>query len=126
MEDAHDRTYMQYRLREELGRGQRYHREFAVLVFEMAPSTDGLSERKKMRLALHAIGETVRPSDVIAHVYEDAIAVLLVETGARDANDALMRIRIKLAAAAGTWQVTVYHFPEHSDAIGRLPMLTAA
>ncbi len=124
--ETHDRRYLQYRLHEELDRGKRYGREFSLLVFEMVPSSDALPPRRKMRLALQAIAATVRPSDVIAEAYEDTVAVLLVETGARGAKDALMRIRNRIVGSAGTWQVSLYYFPQQGEMIAALPLLTAA
>jgi len=124
--DAHDRVYMQSRLREELARARRYQRQFGLLLFEALPSSDGISIRRKVEYALEAITATVRPSDVVARVFEDTIMVLLVETDARGARDALIRIRSRVARQAGNWQVTTYTFPEHERAIEALPTLAAA
>jgi hypothetical protein len=81
---------------------------------------------KKVEYALAAITATVRPSDVVARVFEDAVMVLLVETDARGARDALIRIRSRVARQAGNWQVTTYTYPEHEQEIEALPVLAAA
>ena len=124
--EAHDRAYMQARLHEEIARGRRYGCRFALLLFEALPSADGLHMRQKVEYALAAITTTVRPSDVVARVFEDAVMVLLVETDPRGARDALIRIRSRVARQAGNWQVTTYTYPEHEQAIEMLPVLAAA
>jgi hypothetical protein len=117
---------MQSRLREEIARARRYKRQFAILLFEALPSADGIAIRRKVEYALDAIAATIRPSDVVARVFEDSIMVLLVETDARGARDALIRIRSRVARQAGNWQVTTYTYPEHERAIETLPALAAA
>jgi hypothetical protein len=107
-------------------RARRYDRQFALLLFEALPSSDGISIRRKVEYALEAIAATIRPSDVVARVFEDTIMVLLVETDGRGARDALIRIRNRVARQAGNWQVTTYTFPEHEQAIESLPTLAAA
>jgi GGDEF domain-containing protein len=124
--ETHDRAYMQARLHEEIARARRYSRRFAILLFEAVPSVDGLPVRRKVEYALTAINATVRPSDVVARVFEDTVMVLLVEADARGARDALIRIRNRVARQAGNWQVTTYTFPEHEQAIEELPVLAAA
>jgi len=124
--ETHDRAYIQSRLREEIARARRYDRRFALLLFEAVPSTDGIPIRRKVDYALEAIRATIRPSDVVARVFEDTVLVLLVETDARGARDALMRIRNRVARQAGNWQVTTFLFPEHAENIEGLPALSAA
>ncbi len=123
---GHDRLYLQSRLREELARAKRFGHEFALLVFEMVPSSDGLLPHKKLDYGLQVLNHCVRACDTAAYVYDDTLAALLVETDAWGAKDALQRVRNLLQRHAGTWQVTVYHFPEHEEAIGALPLLSAA
>jgi hypothetical protein len=121
-----DRAYMQQRIREEIERCHRYKREFAVLVCEAAPAADGIPMRRKVAYGVRAIEHAVRASDVIARVYEDVVAVLLVETGATGLDDALFRIRQKLTVEAGAWRFRGYAFPADEPAIRSLAFLTAA
>jgi GGDEF domain-containing protein len=122
---AHDRSYMQDRLREEIARAKRYGTPFAVIVFE-ATASDGAPLRTRLERALQAIVPVVRPSDVVALVFEDTIAVLLVQTSAASAKDALLRMRDRVAQVSGSWSVTAYTYPRHEAAIEALPLLTAA
>jgi hypothetical protein len=124
--EKHDRAYFQSRLREELERARRHQRLFALLVFEAVPSTDGIPLRQKVEFALDAIASQIRASDVVARVFDDTIAAMLVETDADGAQDALFRIRNRLVRQAGRWQVTTYHFPRDRAAIEQSAFLTAA
>jgi hypothetical protein len=124
--EKHDRTYLQSRLREELDRARRYERQFSMLVFEAVPATDGIPLRKKVEFALDAVASQMRASDVVAGVFDDTIAVLLVETDEHGAHDALFRIRNKLTARAGRWQVTIYCFPRDRADIENSALLRAA
>lgn len=124
--DTHDRAYMQTHLREEIARARRYGHQFGLLIFEAIPSSDGIPLHGKIAAGLEALQSAARACDVAARVYDDAIALLLVETDAHGARDALFRMRNMLARTAGAWRVTLYHFPEHSRSIEALPLLTAA
>ena len=124
--EKHDRVYLQSRLREELDRARRYDRVFSLLIFEAVPSTDGIPIRKKVEFAITAVATQLRASDVVATVFEDAIAALLVETDETGAHDALFRIRNRLAAQAGRWQVTTLCFPRDRAEIENAPLLNAA
>jgi hypothetical protein len=121
-----DRHRLRARLEEETERSVRYRHRFALLLFEALPASDGLPIRQKMALALHAVEAVVRGSDVIARPYDDVLAVILVETDAAGAHDALFRIRQRIIDAAGTWKVTTLLFPEQADAIGAMTFLQAA
>jgi GGDEF domain-containing protein len=121
-----DRHRLRARLEEETERSVRYGHRFALLLFEALPASDGLPIRQKMALALPAVEEVVRGSDVIAQPYEDMLAVMLVETDAAGAHDALFRIRQRIADAAGAWKVTTLLFPEQADAIAGMSFLQAA
>ena len=121
-----DRGYLQQRIREEVERSRRYKHEFALLVCEAAPAADGIPMRLKVAYGVRAIEHAVRGSDVIARVYEDVIAVLLVETGAAGLEDALFRVRQKLTVEAGGWRFSGYSFPADEAAIHSLSFLSAA
>ena len=117
---------MQARVREEIARAKRHNHPFSLLVFELLPASDGIPTRKKMETGLQALNASVRDYDVVGRAFDDTIVVLLIETDAQGARDALLRIRNRLARAAGTWQVTTYNYPQHEAAIEALPVLTAA
>jgi hypothetical protein len=123
---THDRVYFQSRLREELDRARRYQREFSLLVFEAVPATDGIPLRKKVEQALTTIAAQLRTSDVLSRVFDDTLVALLVETDEHGAHDALFRIRNRLVAQAGRWQVTIYCFPRDRADIENSSLLTAA
>jgi hypothetical protein len=124
--EKHDRAYFQSRLREELDRARRYDRTFSLLVFEAVPATDGIPIGKKVEFALDAVASQLRASDVVARVFDDTIVALLVETDDTGAHDALFRIRNRLVARAGRWQVTMYFFPRDRAEIENSVLLTAA
>ena len=124
--EIHDRAYMRGRVRQELARARRYQRTFTVLVFELLPSSDGLLPHRKMDAGLQVLNASVREEDCVGKAFDATIVVLLVETGASGAKDALMRLRHRLTRIAGSWQVTAYIFPVHEEAIEQLPLLTAA
>lgn len=119
-----DRAYLQQRVREEIQRSVRYKREFALLICEAAP--DGIPMRRKVAFGVRAIEHAIRTSDIMARIYDDVIAVLLIETGAAGLDDALFRIRQKLTVEAGTWRFSGYAFPGDEAAIRSLTFLTAA
>ncbi len=123
---AHDRPYIQSRIREEIARGKRHGHPFTLLVFEEVPAPDGIAPHKKMEYGLQALRGFARVEDVVARAFEDTIVVLLVETDARGAKDALLRMRNRLARGAGAWQVTMYQYPQHEAVIEALALLTAA
>jgi hypothetical protein len=124
--EKHDRLYFQSRLREEMDRARRYDRAFSLLVFEAVPSNDGIPIRRKVEAAFDAVATQIRASDVVARMFEDTVAALLVETDERGAHDALFRIRNRLVAQAGRWQVTMYYFPRDRAEIENSPLLSAA
>lgn len=123
--EIHDRAYMRSRVREEMARARRYNRPFAVVTFEAIPVSDGIPIRKKIEYALHIIDEKVRPSDVVARVFDDMVAVLFVETDAHGANDALMRLRNRLLGS-GHWEIIIYLFPNDEASMEAMPLLHAA
>ena len=124
--EKHDRTYFQSRMREELDRARRYDRVFALLIFEAVPATDGIPLRKKVEYAIEAVATQTRASDVVAKVFDDTIVALLVEADEQGAHDALFRVRNRLAAQAGRWQVTTYCFPRDRADIENSTLLSAA
>jgi hypothetical protein len=123
----HDRPYLQSRIREEIARYARYSHPFAVLVFEAQPG-DATPIRRKLDLLSAGLATKLRPSDIIARAFEDTIVVLLVETDATGAHDALFRLRNMLAAAGGgaAWWVTSYAYPDDAATMTALPLMTAA
>jgi hypothetical protein len=123
--EAHDRSYLQSRLREEIARSKRHGRPFGVLVFEEVPSADGLRVRQKLEYGLKALSATARNYDIVGGAYDDTIAVLLIEADARGMRDALFRFRARMTRQAGTWRVTAYHYPEDAETIEALPLLSA-
>ena len=124
--EIHDRAYMRARVNEELARARRHKRPFAVLVFELLPSSDGLLPHRKMDAGLQILNASVRDEDSVGKAFDDTIVVLLIETDALGTKDTLMRLRNRLTRIAGSWQVTAYTFPTHEQAIEQLPLLTAA
>jgi hypothetical protein len=79
-----------------------------------------------VEFALDAIAPHLRTSDVVARVFEDTVAALLVETNEQGAHDALFRIRNRLASSAGRWHVTAYYYPRDRADIENSALLTAA
>lgn len=127
MTDGHDRRYLQDRVREEIDRFRRHGHAFSLLVFEARPVSDGVPVRRKIDGAIEILSGDLRPSDVAARAFEDVIAVLLIETDAEGAKDALFRLRGKLAPLGGTtWHIDTYTYPEHEMTLRHLSMLTAA
>src|SRR5260221_7948495 len=104
--ERHDRAYLQARLREEIARARRHQTRFALIVFEETPSADGLAVGQKMQFGMQALASAVRDCDIVGQVFEDTLAVLLIETTRQDAHDALLRILDRLSRRAGTWHVT--------------------
>jgi GGDEF domain-containing protein len=124
--EKHDRRYLQDRLREEIDRHARYGHEFSIIVFEAQPVAAGASMRQRMEEAIEALRPQLRPSDVVARAFEDAIALLLVETSAPGARDALIRVRSRLAPIGLAWHVTTLTYPQDAPRIAALPLATAA
>jgi GGDEF domain-containing protein len=123
----HDRRYLQDRLREEIDRHARYGHPFAVVVLEALPAADGIPVRQRVDAAIEALRSQLRPSDVIARAFEDVIALLLVETDAAGAHDALLRLRGRLARIGpAAWRITSYNYPKDATRIAALPLATAA
>lgn len=126
MPDVHDRAYLQARLREELERARRHGSPFALLVFEAVPSNDGIPLGKRVRAALEAVAPQLRGSDVVARVFEDTIAALLVETDERGAADALLRLRSRVMVHAGRWHATLLTYPRQGADIEQSALLNVA
>jgi GGDEF domain-containing protein len=123
----HDRRYLQDRLAEEVDRYARHQHPFALFVFEAQPIADGISVRHRLNEAIESMRPQLRPSDVIARVFEDAIAVLLVETDANGAKHALLRLRGRLATLGSlAWRIETYAYPRDAESIAALPLATAA
>jgi GGDEF domain-containing protein len=124
--EAYDRDYMRERVRDELARARRHKRSFAVVVFELLPSADGLLPHRKMEAGLQILNASIREEDCAGKAFDDTIVVLLVETDVPGAKDTLMRLRNRLTRIAGSWRVTAYTFPKDEEQIARMPLLTAA
>jgi GGDEF domain-containing protein len=123
----HDRRYLQDRIGEEIDRHSRHGHPFALFVFEAQTVADGVSVRHRINEAIEAIRPQLRPSDVIARVFEDALAVMLVETDAEGAKHALLRLRGRLATLGSlAWRIETYNYPHDSETIATLPLSTAA
>jgi GGDEF domain-containing protein len=123
----HNRAYLQSRIREETARHARHGHPFAVLVFEALPG-DGTPIRHRLEQMADALSARLRPSDVIGRAFDDTIVVILIETDAVGAHDALFRLRNMLAAsgAGASWHIESYAYPDDSDTITALPLMTAA
>jgi GGDEF domain-containing protein len=123
----HDRRYLQDRLAEEIARHARHGHPFAVIILEAQPATAGVSVRQRVDAAIEALQPQLRPSDVMARAFEDVIAILLIETGAEGARDAMLRLRGRLASTgAAAWRIDSYVYPRDAAAILELPLATAA
>jgi GGDEF domain-containing protein len=123
----HDRRYLQDRIREEIDRAARHGHPFALFLFEAQPIADGVSVRQRIDAAIDAIRPQLRPSDVIARTFEDAIGVLLVETDVWGAKHAMLRLRGRLATLGSlAWRIETYVYPKDAETIAGLPLSTAA
>ena len=123
--EAHDRSHLQTRIREEIARAERHDAPFALVVFESLPGSDGLPMRKKLDAALERLERRLRPSDVIGKAFDDTIAALLVQTDAAGLADVMPRLRGALIGV-GAWNVEWYVYPKDRAAIIKAPVLTAA
>lgn len=122
---GHDRLYIQSRIREEVARAKRYGHPFSIATFECLPAADGVAMRDRIDYALAVIETSVRPSDVVAHAYDDVVVLLLVETDPTGARDALLRVRNRLINH-GHWNVTLYDYPLDADRIENMSLLAVA
>ena len=126
-DEVHGRGYVQHRVHEEIDRFRRHGDEFSLIVFKARPGGDGVPVRQRVGEAIDALNSVARPSDVIARVFDDAIAMLLVRTGPRQLPQALRRLERCLALpAAVRWQVDAYAFPRDEEELRHLSFLTAA
>lgn len=124
---GHDRAYLQSRVNEEMARAQRHGHPFSLLIFEAVPATDGVPVRRKIDRTIELLLGRLRPSDVVARAFEDMIVVLLTETDADGAKDALFRLRSRLwVSGIASWGVAMYTFPQDQPVIDTLPALNAA
>lgn len=121
-----ERQRFQRRLSQEISRSTRFDRPFVLVLFEASPSRDGLSFQKKLLLGEKIIRASLRDYDVLAPVYDDVLATLMLETSPAGAQAALHRLRGRLAMHAGNWSIEIYAFPAQAIDIAQLPMLRAA
>jgi GGDEF domain-containing protein len=122
---VHDRAYFRSRLSEEMLRAARHARPFTVLWFEALPSSGGHPLAAKVDGAIALLAARVRSSDVLARIYDDTLAVLLIEAAGESARDALQRLRGALATHAG-WRASVYAYPGDARAMERIVDALAA
>jgi hypothetical protein len=122
---AAQRARLQARLREEVARASRYDGRFALLVFEATAAGD-VALVRKTSVAIDIFNRSVRSFDLVAQVFDDTIAVLLVSTEAVEARAALLRMRDRIALAAPGWHTTMLLYPRDAAAIAALPLMTAA
>ncbi len=78
------------------------------------------------KTAARLLEQRLRSCDVVAAVYEETVAVLLVRTDDIGLRDAVHRIRGALASIGGSWRLRAFSYPEHSNAIQALDILAAA
>jgi hypothetical protein len=119
--ETRDRVYMRARIREELGRGKRYDRPFALITFEALAAPDG-TLAAQVDDGARVLEMRVRPSDVVSRVSEDTIVVLLVEVDEPGAQDALFRLRRRVQEF-GEWRVATYWFPRDALEIEALGLV---
>ena len=125
--EGHDRAYLQSRIREEIDRARRYGHPFSLLVLEAHPANDGIPIRRKVDHAIERVCAGLRPSDIVARAFDDTVVILLVETDAAGARDALFRLRNRLFQVGKlSWNISALTFPRDGDAIEVLPAFTAA
>ncbi|HEY8173763.1 MAG TPA: hypothetical protein VIH21_11810 [Dehalococcoidia bacterium] len=117
--------YIQERIREEIARAGRYGHSFAIVTFEAIPASDGIPLRTHVDQAASIVEASVRPSDVVARAFDDIVVLLLVETDAAGAHDALFRVRSRLQGH-GRWKITAYNFPTDASSIESLSVLSVA
>lgn len=118
------RAAFQQRLREEIARSDRYGRHFVLLILEAIPASTGMPLPRKLDCGLTVVRNALRTCDVVAAVYEDTIAALMVETDRAGATAAEIRIRHRLSAECPGWRIASYVHPGQS--IESLPLLAAA
>lgn len=126
-DEVHGRGYLQHRVHEEIDRFRRHGDEFALIVFKARPGADGVPVRQRVDKAIDALNAVARPSDVVARVFDNAITVLLVHTGARQLPQALRRLQRSLSLPTTVrWEVDAYAFPRDEEELRHLSFLTAA
>ena len=90
-----------------------------MITFEAVPGADGVPLAQRLRHALETIASHVRPSDVVARLHDDTVALLLVETDGPGAHDALFRVRATLAGS-GRWEIVSYAYPADAETIATI------
>jgi hypothetical protein len=121
-----ERIYFQRRLREEIARCARFHDVFDLMLLQAVPAPGYAPSRRQTQTAARLLERRLRASDVVAAVYEDTIAVMLVGTGAKGLHDADYRVRGALSGIGGSWHLTAWTYPEHASVIEELDLLSAA
>jgi hypothetical protein len=126
MPELEERAYFQRRLREEIARCVRFHDVFDLMLLQSMPGPGYAPNRRQTQIAARLLERRLRASDVVAAVYEDTIAVMLVGTGVEGLRDAEYRVRGALSGIGGSWHLTAWSYPEHSMVIQELELVTAA
>lgn len=121
-----ERGYFQRRVREEIARHARFREPFSLMLLEAAPAPGYAPSRRLTLIAARQLEHRLRACDVVAAVYDDTIAVLLVGTTGAELPDAEHRIRSALTSSGGAWHLTALSYPEDSDAVHHLEILSAA
>ena len=78
-----------------------------------------------MSVALEVLRRSLREYDFAYKVFEDTLAVVLLETDYAGARSALQRLSQRLAVHSGRWEAHVYPYPERAEEICQLPALLA-
>lgn len=107
--------YFGLRLCEEIARSNRYGQPFTLLLVEDLARGLGESMRK---VVFRCMDETLRSTDIVAHLNESRFVVLLTNTDLRGALVAIRRIRESLQA--GEVRVGVACYPEDGPSVQSL------
>lgn len=126
MPQVEERGYFQRRLREEIARCARFHDAFSLLLLEATPAPGFAPNRRLTMTAARLLERRLRTCDVVAAVFDDTVAVMLVGTGGVGLRDAEQRIRAALVAIGGAWRLNALTYPEDGEAIQALDILAAA
>ena len=126
MGEVDERGYFQRRIRDEIARCARFRDVFSLLLLEATPAPGYAPSRRSTATAARLLERRLRSCDIVAAVYEDTIAVMLVGTHGGGLRDAEQRVRAALASSGGAWRLSAFSYPEHTEAIQALDLLAAA
>ena len=125
-DEVRERPRFQARLREEIARSERYGHPFVLVLFEAHRGNDVVPLRSRMTSGLDILRRSLRSADLAYKVFEDVLVALLVETDLSGAREAVHRLRQHLNLYAGSWEMTAYSYPQQSEEIQSLTVLSAA